>query len=135
MFGNGERTRSVSESETNRISPAVLTFESNNIPPGSGLLKTPLGVGLGTHFQVQNDPLQLERKSRVERDCNNLKKDIEQWIILMKASPSPDFLVVLDGYEQFKRRIQRVSEEAILRRLSSEYTFQLSVLLVQLQSL
>ena len=90
---------------------------------------------MGTHFQVRNNPLQLERKSRVERDCNNLKKDIEQWIILMKATPSPDLLVVLDGYERFKWRIQRVSEEAILRRLSSEYTFQLSGLLVQLQSL
>ena len=53
----------------------------------------------------------------------------------MKASPSPDLLVVLDGYERFKWGIQRVSEEAILRRLSSEYTFQLSGLLVQLQSL
>ena len=53
----------------------------------------------------------------------------------MKASPPPDLLVVLDGYEQFKRRVQRVSEEAILRRLSSEYTFQLSGLLVQMQTL
>ena len=31
-------------------------------PPGSGLLETPLGVGLDTRFQVRNNPLHLERK-------------------------------------------------------------------------
>ena len=53
----------------------------------------------------------------------------------MKASPPPDLLVVVYGYERFKLRIQRVSEEAILRRLSSDYTLQLSSLLVQMQTL
>ena len=41
----------------------------------------------------------------------------------------------MDGYERFKRRIQRASEEAILRRLSTQFTFQLSDLLVKLQAL
>ena len=41
----------------------------------------------------------------------------------------------MDGYERFKRRIQRASEEAILRRLSTHFTFQLSDLLVKLQAL
>jgi len=41
----------------------------------------------------------------------------------------------VDGYERFKRRIQRASEEAILRRLSTHFTFQLSDLLVKLQAL
>ena len=41
----------------------------------------------------------------------------------------------MDGYERFKRRIQRASEEAILRRLSTQYNFQLSDLLVKLQTL
>ena len=41
----------------------------------------------------------------------------------------------MEGYERFKRRIQRVSEEAILRRLSTQYTFQLSDYLVKLQTL
>ena len=40
-----------------------LTRSSSNIsPPGSGLLETPLGVGLDTRFQVRNNPLHLERK-------------------------------------------------------------------------
>ena len=42
---------------------------------------------------------------------------------------------MVEGYEKFKRRIQRSSEEAILRRLSTQYTFQLSDYLVQLQTL
>ena len=129
---SGARMRSVSESETDRISSAVLVLDSNkspilnpqldieltrsslNIsPPGSGLIETPLGVGLGTHFQVRNSPLLLERKSKAERDFNNLRKEIEQWIILMKASPPPDLLVVLEGYERFKRRISALYFSAL----------------------
>ena len=88
----------------NRQLDIEFTRSSPNIsPPGSGLLETPLGVGLVTRFQVRNNPLLLERKSKAERDCNNLKKDIEQWILLMKASPPPDLLVVIEGYERFKR--------------------------------
>ena len=49
--------------------------------------------------------------------------------------PPPELLVIVEGYERFKRRIQRSSEEAILRRLSTQYTFQLSDYLVQLQTL
>ena len=39
----------------------------------------------------------------------------------------------MDGYERFKRRIQRASEEAILRKLANHYTFELSDFLVQLR--
>ena len=53
----------------------------------------------------------------------------------MKTSPPHDLLVVLDRYERFKRRVKRVTKEAILHRLSSEYTFQLSGLLVQMQTI
>ena len=49
--------------------------------------------------------------------------------------PPPELLILVEGYERFKRRIQRVSEEAILRRLSTQYTFQLSDYLVKLQTL
>ena len=41
----------------------------------------------------------------------------------------------MDGYERFKRRIQRASEEAIWHKLSTQYTFQLSDYLVQLRLL
>ena len=53
----------------------------------------------------------------------------------MKASPPPELLTIVEGYERFKRHIQRAFEEAILRRLSIQYTVQLSDLLVKLQTL
>jgi len=107
----------------------------NISPPGSGLIETPLGVGLGTRFQTRNNPRLIEQQERAEKACKDLKKDIEIWITAMKASPPPELLTVVEGYERFKRRIQRASEEAILRRLSTQYNFQLSDLLVKLQTL
>ena len=50
----------------------------------------------------------------------------------MSASPAPELSVVLDGYERFKRGIQRTSQEAILKRLPSHYTFILSGLQVNI---
>ena len=67
--------------------------------------------------------------------CKDLFKDLDLWITAMKSSPPPELLVMVEGYEKFKRRIQRSSEEAILRRLSTQYTFQLSDYLVQIQTL
>ena len=53
----------------------------------------------------------------------------------MSPNSSPELLTIVDSYEHFKRLIQRASEEAILCRLSTQYTFQLSDLLVKLQAL
>ena len=155
------RKRSVSESDSDRISSAVrlldqdtnpqiislspplrdidnleLTRSNPNISPlGSGMIETPLGVGLGTRFQARNNPRALEQQSRAEKMCKDLFRDLDIWIPSMKSSPPPELLVIVEGYERFKRRIQRSSEEAILRRLSTQYTFQLSDYLVQLQTL
>ena len=75
----GSRTRSLSESEADRISSAVLLLDPcinseiqnqslvlgrslnlelsrsnpNISPPGSGLIDTPIGVGLGTCLQTR----------------------------------------------------------------------------------
>ena len=157
----GSRTRSISDSESDRISSAVRLLDPNkdidrtvhsptlrgsvnldlsksnpNIsPPGSGMIETPLGVGLGTRFQTRNNPRIIEQQERAEKVCKDLMKDIDVWMIAMKSSPPPELLVLVEGYERFKRRIQRASEEAILRRLSTQYTFQLSDYLVKLQTL
>ena len=52
-----------------------------------------------------------------------------------ESLPPPELLTIVEGYERFKRHIQRAFEEAILRRLSIQYTVQLSDLLVKLQTL
>ena len=156
---NGSRKRSMSDSESDRISSAVrllnqgnhsndpiqsppissnvdldVTRSNPNISPlGSGLIETPLGVGLGTRFQTRNNPRLLQQQERAEKMCKDLITDLNVWISAMKAHPPPELLVVVDGYERFKRRIQRASEEAILRKLANLYTFQLSDFLVQLR--
>ena len=151
----GSRTRSVSESDSNDILSAVQNLEAksaetpdpksgtgqnsstsnwNLSPSGSdnGYMETPMGTGPGTRALVRNNTKILERQHKVEMECNNLKRDIEIWIELMSASPAPELSVVLDGYERFKRRIQRTSLEAILKRLPSHYTFALSGLQVNI---
>ena len=158
---SGSRTRSISESEADRISSAVLLLDPclsseiqnqspilgrsltlelsrsnpNISPPGSGLIDTPIGVGLGTRLQTRNNPRLLLQQEKAEKICKDLIKDVEIWIVAMKSPPPPELLTIVDGYECFKRHIQRASEEAILRRLSTQFTFQLSDLLVKLQAL
>lgn len=111
----GERTRSVSESDTDRISSAVLLLDPDNdpekrdqspilsqnanfdlsrsnpniSPPGSGMIETPLGVGLGTRFQTRSNPRALELQAKAERACKDLRKDVELWMTSMKANPPP----------------------------------------------
>ena len=152
----GSRKRSVSESETDRISTAVSSLKnksqpnpilatelSNNhyrsnpniSPPGSGYIETPLGLGRSTRFQSRLNFNAAERKERAEKECRNVKIDADQWIVLMNTSPPPDLNVFMDGYERFKRRIQRASEEAIIHRVSSKLSYQLADLLVKLNLL
>ena len=93
----GSRTRSISDSESDRISSAVRLLDPNkdidrivhsptlrgsvnldlsksnpNIsPPGSGMIETPLGVGLGTRFQTRNNPRIIEQQERAEKVCKD----------------------------------------------------------------
>ena len=98
----GARTQSISNSETDRISSVVLLLDSNKSSEkqsqspilSSGLIETPLGVGLGTRFQTRNNPRFLELQDKAERVCRDLKKDIEIWMATMKASPSPELLTI-----------------------------------------
>ena len=151
---SGTRKRSVSESDVDRISDAVSNLSTNrsdalgvNIPEGldvsrsspnihdqgSGLIDTPLGLGRGTRLQVRNNVDLGERKVRAEKACQLLIADINLWVDLMSASPPPELSVVNDGYQRFKRRIQRTSQEAILRRVSTNLTYELSGLQVKLK--
>ena len=154
----GTRKRSVSESDTDRISSAVsslknksqpqpnptlvtdLSFDQyrsnpNISPPGSGYIETPLGLGRSTRLQSRLSFNAVERRERAEKECRNVKIDADQWIILMNTSPPPELNIFMDGYERFKRRIQRASEEAIIRRVSSKLSYQLADLLVKLNLL
>ena len=112
---NGSRKRSMSDSESDRISSAVrlltqgkhsddpiqsppisgnvdldITRSNPNISPlGSGLIETPLGVGLGTRFQTRNNPRLLQQQERAEKMCRDLITDLKVWISAMKVTPPP----------------------------------------------
>ena len=109
----GSRTRSISESEADRISSAVLFLDPclsseiqnlsptlgrnlnlelsrsnpNISPPGSGLIDTPIGAGLGTRLQTRNNPRLLLQQEKAEKTCRELIKDVEIWIIAMRSPP------------------------------------------------
>ena len=44
----------------------------NMFPPGSELIETPIGVGLGTCLQVRNNLHLIEQKNRAERNRTKL---------------------------------------------------------------
>ena len=149
----GNRKRSSSESDADRISTAVLNSNNQNVEfaipegldvsisnpnisdQGSGLIDTPMGIGLGTRLRVRQNPEQNERKNRAEKSCYNLITDIKSWVELMSASPLPDLLEVNEGYQRFKRRIQRTTQEAILRRVSNSVLCEISGLQVRIKAL
>ena len=109
----GLRTRSISESEADRISSAVLLLDPqtsseiqnqspifsqnfnlelsrsnpNISPPGSGLIETPMGAGLGTRLQTRNNPRLIVQQEKAEKVCRELIKDVEIWMINIRASP------------------------------------------------
>ena len=149
----GARKSSSSESDADRISTAVLSRNNQNVEfaipegldvsisnpnisdQGSGLIDTPTGVGLGTRLRIRQNPEQNERKSRAENSCNNLITDIKNWMELMSASPLPDLLEVNEGYQRFKHRIKRTSQEAILRRVSNSVLCEISGLQIRIKAL
>ena len=65
-----------------------ITRSNPNISPlGSGLIETPLGVGLGTRFQTRNNPHLLQQQEKAEKMCKDLITDLDIWVSAMKAPP------------------------------------------------
>ena len=64
----------------NNVNLEFMRSNPNISPLGSGLIKTPLGVGLGTRFQARNNPRLLEQQEKAEKMCRKLMKDLDIWI-------------------------------------------------------
>ena len=156
VFGEGARRRSGSLSDTDRMCSSTLRPKpGSNRPPSlitdtelvssisnpdlsltsNGYIETPaIGCGISTRLQVRGGNGNAESRSqRATKSCTNLITDSEQWLHLIKVYPPPATEEILDGYESFKRRVQRTYQEAMLQRVDIKLTFHISDLQTKLE--
>ena len=155
VFGEGARRRSGSLSDTDSLCSSTLRPKpgSNRLPSlitdtelvssisnpdlsctSNGYIETPIGRGISTRLQVRGGNGNAELKSQhATKSCTNLINDLEQWLLMIKVSPPPSPEEILDGYESFKRRVQRTYQEAMLQRVDLKLTFHISDLQTKLE--
>jgi len=152
--GEGFRKRSLSESDTERVSDTPLTpgvdvsnrqclitdLELNRhasnpdiSSPGSGLVDTPIGLGRGTLLRSGRNLPAFGLQEKVINDCSKIKKEVESWLLTIKANPPPPIDHIYESYERYKRRVTRINQEALVRRLDMSLTFGLAELLLKLE--
>ena len=150
----GSRKRSLSESDTERISatpstPGInvsnrqflitdleLDHHASNpdiSSPGTGLIDTPLGFGRGTRLRSGRKLPSADDQDKLINECSKIKKDIEAWLLTIKSSPPPTVDNIYESYERYKRRVGRINQEALVRRLDMSITFVLAELLIKLE--
>ena len=155
--GEGFRRRSLSESDTERISDLPLTprisdpgrssFATEiplthhhsvpNIrsPENGSFLESPAFRGIGTRLQARVNPNDNDRQIKVINDAARIKKEVESWIVSTKSDPPPSLDSIFENYQLYKRRVQRVNEEALVRRLDMSITFGLAELQLKLEGI
>ena len=132
----GNRTRSLSESDSERISDASFTPEpppdhnpglisnidsyvrnSNpNLTTNPGvLLETPVGVGMGTRLQLRKVGGITAKQEKALKECESLIKEIDKWLLEVNAEPVINIDKIYEGAESFKKKVSRVSQEALIR--------------------
>ena len=111
--GEGFRRRSLSESDTERISDLPLTpgisdsrrprgvldlplIHHNSVPnvnsPGNGsFIESPAFRGIGTRLNLQSriNPNINDKQTRVLNESTRIIKEVESWILSTKSTPPP----------------------------------------------
>ena len=141
--GEGSRTRSFSESDIDKINepdkvneanldsesqidqnPGLISsidtnvYQSNpNLTSRGELLETPVGRGVGTRFQFRREEGANVKQDKALKESEALIKEIEKWLDKFKHIKPPDLDKISEGAERFKRRIARISQEALIRMI------------------
>ena len=152
----GNRIRSLSESDSEQISNASFTPElSSDQDPGlissidiyahnsnpnlttnpGVLLETPVGVGMGTRFQLRQVGGKTAKQEKALKDCEVLIKEADKWLEDMYAESRLDFDRIYEGAERFKRRIARTSQEALIRLIDRSVVDRLASIQISIEKL
>ena len=152
----GSRKRSCSESDSDKISGISFTPDSptnrnpdldinpdhsnyRSIPnlhsPEDLYIETPVGGGRGTRLQVKRLGGLNVKYEKALKDCNILITEIEKWILENTENESLCFDSIYEGFLKFKKRIARVSQEALIRLVDRKVVDQLAELQIRIESL
>ena len=147
----GSRNRSFSESDSVRISdltfhPTIIdnlnpdigceddspVFQSN--PDLSSLnddyIESPMWSGRGTRLQRRQAPIINEKYEKALKDCLTLTKDINKWFETSNDSEDDN-----EAIEIYKRRIDRASQEGLIRLVDKTVLDQLASNQIRLENL
>ena len=152
----GARKRSCSESDSDKISglsfapasptnrnpdldihPDRINYRSNpNLhSPEDLYIETPVGGGRGTRLQFKRLGGFNIKHDRALKECNTLINDIEKWISDITENDSLCLDTIYEGFLKFKKRIARVSQEALIRLVDRKVVDQLAELQIRIESL
>jgi len=152
----GHRKRPLSESDSDKISELTLApkspinqtlntnsdhvFDSYHSNPNLNspediYIETPLGMGRCTRLQSRRGGEFNSKHDKALKDCLNLIKEIESWLIDSYEDNILDVDIVNEAGEKFKRRIARVSQEALIRLVDRSIVDQLACLQIRLEQM
>ena len=152
----GHRKRSLSESDSDKISELSLApkspinqtlntnsdhvFDSYHSNPNLNspediYIETPLGMGRCTRLQSRCGWEFNSKHDKALKDCLNLIKEIESWLIDSYENNSLEVDIVNEVCEKYKRRIARVSQEALIRLVDRSIVGRLACLQIKLEQL
>ncbi len=152
----GSRKRSCSESDSDKISglsfgpdsptnrnpdldihPDHINYRSNpNLhSPEDLYIETPVGGGRGTRLQLKRLGGFNIKHERALKECNSLINEVEKWISDTNENDSLCLDTIYEGFLKFKKRIARVSQEALIRLVDRKVVDQLAELQIRIESL
>ena len=93
------------------------------------------GGGKGTRLQHKRLGGLDKKHEKALRDCNTLIKEIEKWIVENKENDILCIESIHEGSIKFKKRIARVSQEALIRLVDRKVVDHLAYLQIKIESL
>ena len=150
----GSRKRSCSESDSDKISglsfgpdsptsrnpdldihPIHYRSNPNLHSPEDLYIETPVGGGRGTRLQLKRLGGFNIKHERALKECNGLIIEVEKWISDTNENDSLCLDTIYEGFLKFKKRIARVSQEALIRLVDRKVVDQLAELQIRIESL
>ena len=113
----------------NQIQIKIVDYPS---APKDLYIETPVG---GTRLQIKRLGGFNAKHDRALKECNILINEIENWIADNTENESLCLDTIYEGFLKFKKRIARVSQEALIRLVDRGVVDQLAELQIRIESL
>ena len=70
---------------------------------------------MGTRLQLRKVGGITAKQEKALKECESLIKEIDKWLLEVNAEPIINIDKIYEGAESFKKKVSRVSQEALIR--------------------